>query len=148
MGAPPYAELGALCEFDSHFRLFIIYFIFLVAVLSSARGGLKMKRFILLASRCNKDEKTNDELMFLTLGKLPSKMSNGGLWYAKKGEEISTACINKTRDVETYNEFLKVLPGSLVDCVIGINEFNNKAYIASIKLVEGTNVFTEDLLYI
>lgn len=55
-----------------------------------------MKRCILVDVRQNKDEKTGDELMFLTLVKLPSKMSNGGLWHPRQNEMIVNVCINKT----------------------------------------------------
>ena len=40
-----------------------------------------MRRCILISTRQNKDEKTGDELLFLTLSRLPNKMNNGGLWY-------------------------------------------------------------------
>ena len=53
-----------------------------------------MKRCILVSSRENKDKETGDELLFLTLYRLPSKMKNGGLWYPKSCEAIVTACIN------------------------------------------------------
>jgi hypothetical protein len=52
-----------------------------------------MRRCILISTRQNKDEKTGDELMFLTLSRLPNKMNNGGLWYPKKDELIINTCI-------------------------------------------------------
>lgn len=108
-----------------------------------------MKRCILIASRTNTDKETGDELLFLTLSRLPSKMSNGGLWYPKSNELLSTICINKTRKPDDFKKFSKMLPGTLIDITLGVNEFNGKLFVAQYEAVEGTvNVFTEDKLYI
>lgn len=107
-----------------------------------------MRRFILISNRQNKDEKTGDELLFVKLARLPSKMNNGGLWYPKKDEEILTTCINKSRASEEYEKMLPVLPGTLIDVTFGLNEFTNKAYAIKFDVVEGTDVFTEDVLYL
>ena len=80
-----------------------------------------MRRCILISNRQNKDEKTGDELLFLTLSRLPTKMNNGGLWYPKKDEQIISACINKTRSPEDYEKMVNILPGTLIDVTFGLN---------------------------
>lgn len=123
--------------------------LFYVADFSPAkRGEEKMKRTILISTRQNKDEKTGDELLFLTLSKLPNKMNNGGLWYPKKDELIINTCINKSRSPEEYEKMLKVLPGALVDVTLGLNEYNNKVYVVKTDVVPGTDMYTEDMLYL
>lgn len=107
-----------------------------------------MRRCILISTRCNKDEKTGDELMFLTLSRLPNKMNNGGLWYPKKDELIINTCINKTNKPDEYAKMLNVLPGTLIDVTFGLNEYNNKVFVVKTDIVEGTDVFTEDMLYL
>ena len=107
-----------------------------------------MKRTILISTRQNKDEKTGDELLFLTLSKLPNKMNNGGLWYPKKDELIINTCINKSRSPEEYEKMLKILPGALVDVTLGLNEYNNKVYVVKTDVVPGTDMYTEDMLYL
>ena len=107
-----------------------------------------MRRCILVSSRCNKDEKTGDELLFLTLFRLPNKMNNGGLWYPKKDDLIINACINKANKPEDYEKMLKILPGALVDVTFGLNEHNNKVYVVKTDVVPGTDVYTEDMLYL
>ncbi len=107
-----------------------------------------MRRCILISTRCNKDVKTGDELMFLTLSRLPNKMNNGGLWYPKKDELIINTCINKTNKPEEYEKMLKILPGTLIDVTFGLNEYNNKVFVVKTDVVEGTDVFTEDMLYL
>ena len=106
-----------------------------------------MKRCILVGSRTNKDEKTGDELMFLTLYRLPNKMSNGGLWHPKSNEAVVNACINKTKKPEDYLKFSEILPGTLIDVTFGINDFNNKTFVANLDIVKDTNVFNADTLY-
>lgn len=107
-----------------------------------------MKRCILVDLRTNKDEKTGDELMFLTLVKLPSKMSNGGLWHPKQNEMMVNVCINKTLKQEDYEKFLKVNPGALFDVTFGINDFNNKTFVATCTLVPNSNKHTGADLYL
>ena len=107
-----------------------------------------MRRCILISTRQNKDEKTGDELLFLTFSRLPSKMNNGGLWYHKKDELIIYTCINKSRTPEDYDKMKNVLPGTLIDVTFGLNEYTNKAYVVKTDLVKGTDLFTEDMLYL
>ena len=107
-----------------------------------------MRRCILVSSRCNKDDKTGDELLFLTLFRLPHRMSNGGLWYPKKDELIINTCINKANKPDEYEKMLKVLPGALVDVTQGLNDYNGKVYVAKTDVVPGTELYSEDMLYL
>ncbi len=107
-----------------------------------------MRRCVLVSSRIGKDEKTNDELLFLTMYRLPNKMQNGGLWYPKQNEAVITACINKTKRPEDFDALKEILPCTLVDVTFGINDFNNKSFVSKIDLVKETiNLFDEKTLY-
>lgn len=106
-----------------------------------------MKRCILISTKCSKDKKTGDDLMFLTLAALPSKMKDGGLWHPKKDELLLNTCINKKNKPEEYEKMLNVLPGALIDVTRGINDFNGKAFVVNADVVEGTDIYTEDMLY-
>ena len=107
-----------------------------------------MKRCILVSVRPQKDKETNDDLLFLTMYRLPGKMKNGGLWYPKKDEQIINACINAKHRKDDYDFFLKVLPGAIVDVTFALNEFTNKTYVERVDLVEGTDIYTAELLYV
>ena len=107
-----------------------------------------MKRFLVTQVRQNKDKDTGDDLMFISLFRLPSRMKNGGLFYPKKEDREVTACLNKTKKPEEYQKFLNLLPGSLVDVTFGINDFNEKTFVAGMQLVGGTNVYTDDILFV
>ena len=108
-----------------------------------------MRRFILVANRAGQDSQTKEDVLFMTLYRLPNKMSNGGLWHAKKDEALIFTCVNRKARPEQYAEFLNVLPGSLVDVTFGINDFNNKVYVEKMEIVpECLNIHDEDLLYV
>lgn len=64
-----------------------------------------MKRCILVSVRPQKDKETNDDLLFLTLYRLPNKMKNGGLWHPKKDEQVINACINAKHRPEEYKQW-------------------------------------------
>ena len=107
-----------------------------------------MKRCILVSVRPQKDKETNDDLLFLTMYRLPGKMKNGGLWYPKKDEQIINACINAKHRKDEYDFFLTLLPGAIVDVTFALNEFTNKTYVERVDLVEGTDIYTEEMLYL
>ena len=108
-----------------------------------------MKRFILIGSRTNTDKETKEELLFMTIARLPSKTSKGDLWYPKKDELLSTICINKTRKPDDFKKYSEMLPGTLIDVTFGVNEFNGKLIIAAYEAVAGTeNIFDKDILYV
>lgn len=107
-----------------------------------------MKRCILVSVRAQKEQETNDDLLFLTMYRLPNKMRNGGLWFPKKEEAVINACINAKYKQDDYNKFLKILPGAIVDVTFALNEFTNKTYVDHVDLVEGTDIYTEELLYL
>lgn len=107
-----------------------------------------MKRCILVNSRTSKDEKTGDDLLFLTLCYLPKRTSKGTLFYPKQKELIATACINKSRRAEEFDKLSKILPGTLVDITQGVNEYSGNVFIARVDVVEGTeNLYDEAILY-
>lgn len=107
-----------------------------------------MKRCILVDNRTSKDKKTGDDLMFLTLAKLPNAMKDGGLWHPKQADLIVNVCINKTLKAEDYEKFMQVRPGALFDITFGVNDFNGSTYVATCTLVPNTNVHKAEILYI
>lgn len=107
-----------------------------------------MRRCILISSRTGKDKETNDQLLFLTFAKLPNLTSQGNLWHPKSSEILVNACINKNKKPDDFEKFAKILPGSLFDVTIGINEYNEKPFVADIAFVEGSDVFDEKILFV
>lgn len=107
-----------------------------------------MKRCILVDVRQNQDKETKDKLLFLTLVKLPVPMNNGGLWHHKSSDLIVNVAINERLRPQDYEQYSKILPGALFDITYGYNDFNGKSFIATCVLVEGSNMFTEQEVYV
>ena len=106
------------------------------------------RRCLVVCNKLGTDEKTKDTLMYLTLYRLPTKRKDGGLWYPKSSEAIVNVCVNKTRDPEKFNRLSSIQYGALVDIDFGVNEFTDKAYVASVELVPNTSFLTDDILFI
>ena len=106
-----------------------------------------MKRAIIVENRESKDQKTGDDLLFIKLCRMPSKMSNGGLWHSKSSELIVNACINKTRAPQDYEALHDLLPGTLCDITFGINDFTQKTFVAKLDVVE-KSPYSADKLYV
>lgn len=106
------------------------------------------KRCLVLDVREGKDQKTNEELVFITCSRLPSKMKNGGLWHSTSKDLIINICINKNKDVEGYQRFSKVLPGTLVDVTFGVNEFTNKHFVATVTIVPNCAINNPNMLFV
>ena len=107
-----------------------------------------MKRCILVDVRTNKDKETNEDILFLTLVKLPVPMNNGGLWHHKASELVVNVAFPKNTKAQEFEQYSKILPGALFDITYGYNDFNGKSFVATCVLVEGTNMFTEQEVYV
>lgn len=106
-----------------------------------------MKRMILVDVRISKDEKNGDNLLWLTLYRLASQMKNGGLWHAKKDESITYVCFSQLKNPQEYNDYQKCNPGTLFDITFGLNDFNNKSYVATCVMVPNSNKHKYDDVY-
>ena len=106
------------------------------------------KRFLVVQTRQNKDKDTDDDLLYLTLFRLPNKMKNGNLWYPSNEKRVVVTCFNKVKKPEEYQKFLNVRPGALVDVNFGMSEFNEKPYVSEVRLVEGSFTYSDDILFI
>lgn len=103
-------------------------------------------RCLLISCRKQKDEKSGEELMFLTLSKLPKRMKNGGLFYPKPSELLVHACVNKSKAPMDYENFEKVNPGALCEVTFGTNEYTQKAFVAKIDVL--VTIYPEEDLYV
>ena len=100
-----------------------------------------------MQTRQTTDKETKENLIWLTLYVLPSKMKDGKLWFPKKAESTITVCVNEKKAPQDYSDLQHVLPGSLFDITYGFNEYSGKAFISKCELVEFSS-HTEDKLYI
>lgn len=106
-----------------------------------------MKRAIVTVVRESVDQKTNEPLIFVVMGVLPSKMKDGGLWYPSKDKSFLYTCFGKERNEALFNFAKSLLPGAIVGVVFGVNEFTGKNFISSLSSV-CDSPFSEEQLYI
>lgn len=106
-----------------------------------------MKRYLVTSVRTSTDKQSGDPLLFISLYKLPSRMKEGGLWFPKNDEALATACINGKNSKDEYDKLKVLLPGALVDVALGVNDFNNKTYVAKIDLVK-QSPYKQDEIYL
>lgn len=105
-----------------------------------------MKKALVVDVRKGQDKEKQNNVLYITLYKLPSKMKDGALWHPKKDEAVVIASFSEKYAPEDYNK-LQTLPlGSICDIVYGVNDFNDKTFIAKLNVVvEG--VYTDKDLY-
>ena len=107
-----------------------------------------MVRAILVAKREYVDEKTKDNIMFLTLYELGKKIKDSDVIFNKRSTDaIINGMINKTKKPQDYLDFLDIHPGALIDIEYAVGD-NRKAYIKSYSLVHGTNLYKPEDLYL
>lgn len=108
-----------------------------------------MNRCILVSKRMGKNKEKTEDVIYLTLAKLPSKMKDGvTLFYPKKEDLIiSTAVTAKSTNAD-FVEFANALEGCLVDVAYNLNPYTMKPVISSMKTVPGSDAFTTTDLYL
>jgi len=106
----------------------------------------KMKKGILLASRLGKDKKTEENLCWVTVGMLPSKMNSGNLFFPKKEDTLCTIPFGELRHPDMFKACQSIRPGSLVGVIFDYNEVLNRAFPAKIEVLE-QSVYTDDEMY-
>ena len=74
-----------------------------------------MKRFILINSRTGEDKETKDELLFLTIARLPSKMNNGNLFYPKSSDISVSTCAGAIKAPDKFAKYQGFELGDIVD---------------------------------
>ncbi len=108
-----------------------------------------MIRCILVAKREFKDEKTNEQGLFLTLYSLARKSKTPGKLYTPKSTDaVITSFVSKERKPQDYEDFMNIHPGALIDVHYGVNEVTQKAYIQKCELVAGSNLYKPEDLYL
>lgn len=107
-----------------------------------------MVKAILVAKREYIDEKTQDHIMYLTLYEMGKKTKDGNAIFNKRpSDAIINTAINKTKKPQTYSDFQQIHPGSLINVYYEVSD-SRKAYIKSMELVPGTNLYKPEDLYL
>ena len=105
-----------------------------------------MKRAIVLQVRSSVDNNTQENLAWVTVGCIPSKMKDGRLYSPKTTDILITTVAGEVRSPDKFKKYKNLKIGSLVDVVMALNEYNNKLFVEDILTV-ADSVYTDDDLY-
>ena len=105
-----------------------------------------MKKGIVVAVRQGQDKEKKNNVLYVTIARLPSKMQNGNLWFPKNAETLITACFNFAYSPDQYNRHKDLPIGSLVEISSAINEYTDKPFVQDLKVI-AKSPFTEEQLF-
>ena len=106
-----------------------------------------MKKAIVLSVRTGQDKDTGEDLVWVTLGKLPTKNREKGTIYAPiKSETVICVSANKSRTTAKYNTYITFNVGDLVELYLAVNEVSEKTYVDNVVLVK-SSPYTEAEIY-
>ena len=105
-----------------------------------------MKRAIVTCVRTSKDVKSGEDNVWVTMSIMPSKMSNGSLFYPKSSDISVSTCAGALRASDKFTSYQKLKLGDLVDIHYGFNEFTQKPFVDDITLVHSSPYKDSDLI--
>jgi len=110
-----------------------------------------MKRAIVLQVRDGKDKTTSENLLWVTLAIMPSKIKTGvhkdSLFYPKSTEIIKTVCFGEIKSPDNYKNNRNLKIGSAVDVTYDYNEVIDKSFVNGLSVVVDSP-FSPDELFI
>lgn len=104
-----------------------------------------MKKVLLVQARVSEDKKTKERLLFVTFVNLPTKNAQGNIWYPKNDELITVSCFGEDRAPALFALLRKAIPGTLCGLTYGVNDFNNKLFVANVEILK--EAYTEADIY-
>ncbi len=105
-----------------------------------------MKRAIVTCVRMSKDNKSGEDNAWVTMSIMPSKMTNGNLFYPKSSDISVSTCAGALRAADKFTKYQELKIGDIVDIHYGFNEFAQKPFVDDITLVQSSSYKESDLI--
>lgn len=105
-----------------------------------------MKRAIVTCVRTSKDNKSGEDNAWVTMSIMPSKMTNGNLFYPKSSDISVSTCAGAIKAPDKFTKYQGLKLGDIVDIHYGFNEYTQKPYVDDITLVKSTSYKESDLI--
>lgn len=106
-----------------------------------------MKKGLVLSVRTGVDKDTNEDVVFVTIGKLPTKSRETGKIFAPlKSETLLCVQGNKVKSTAKYNTYKDFKVGDLVELYFGVSSISEKVFVDNIVLVKNSP-FTEEEIF-
>lgn len=105
-----------------------------------------MKRALVISVRTSKDKQTSEDVAWVTVALMPTKMQNGNLFYPKSSDISVSTNAGAIRAKDKFSKYCSFKLGDLVDIHYGFNEYTQKPYVDDITLVKSTPYKESDLI--
>ena len=105
-----------------------------------------MKRAIVTSIRTSKDNKSGEDNAWVTMSIMPSKMSNGNLFYPKSSDISVSTCAGAIRAADKFAKYQVFKIGDVVDIHYGFNEYTQKPFVDDITLVKSSPYKDSELI--
>ncbi|MBE5756561.1 MAG: hypothetical protein E7342_02060 [Clostridiales bacterium] len=105
-----------------------------------------MKRAIVVSVRQSKDSKTNEDQVWLTMAIMPTKMSNGNLYYPKSTSVCVSTVGGALKSPDKFSKYKNLKIGDVVNVDYALNEFTQKPFIMDVSLVKESAYKESDLI--
>lgn len=105
-----------------------------------------MKRAIVTCVRTSKDKQTSEDVAWVTVALMPTKMQNGNLFYPKSSDISVSTNAGAIRAKDKFSKYCAFKLGDVVDIHYGLNEFTHKPFVDDITLVKSSPFKESDLI--
>ena len=105
-----------------------------------------MKRAIVTCVRTSKDKQTSEDVAWVTVALMPTKMQNGNLFYPKSSDISVSTNAGAIRAKDKFSKYCAFKLGDLVDIHYGFNEYTQKPFVDDITLVKSSLYKESDLI--
>ena len=105
-----------------------------------------MKRAIVVSVRISKDKTTSEDNAWVTVALMPTKMTNGNLFYPKSSDISVSTCAGAIKAPDKFTKYQGLKLGDIVDIHYALNEFTKKPFVNDITLVKSSPYKESDLI--
>jgi len=105
-----------------------------------------MKRAVVVSIRTSKDKNSGEDMAWVVVAVMPSKMNNGNLFYPKSSDISVSTCAGAIKSPDKFATYQKFKIGDVVNIHYGFNEFSQKPFVDNVELVTSTPYKESDLI--
>lgn len=105
-----------------------------------------MKRAIVVSVRTSIDQKTNENVVWVSCAVMPSKGNNGKIYYPKSTDIVVTTCAGELSKPDNYGKYSSLKIGDIVDISYGFNEFTQKPFVENLLFFKSSGIKESELI--
>lgn len=105
-----------------------------------------MKRAIVVSVRMSKDTQTGEDQAWLSMAIMPTKMSNGNLFYPKSSDICVSTVGGALKNPDKFKAYKSLKIGDVVNISYALNEFTQKPFVNEVTLIKESPFSDSDLI--